>query len=172
MDNIILLLDFFDTFLTLLFRKSIRKYNCIKVATKYRKVGLAMEMEYSSNGKGNLGVTLGAIGTGLGILNGGLGLLGMPMSQGGCHSYITREEAELQHQISAKDSEIALLKADSNTENKMIDVYTRVMTSLNTFRDQQTAINSAQAVANNQMSNQIAINMVQAENSPQPPMFY
>lgn len=30
----------------------------------------------SSNGKGNLGVTLGAIGTGLGILNGGLGLFG------------------------------------------------------------------------------------------------
>lgn len=30
-------------------------------------------MEYASNGKGNLGVTLGAIGTGLGVLNGGLG---------------------------------------------------------------------------------------------------
>lgn len=27
-------------------------------------------MEYASNGKGNLGVTLGAIGTGLGVLNG------------------------------------------------------------------------------------------------------
>lgn len=32
-------------------------------------------MEYASNGKGNLGVTLGAIGTGLGVLNGGLGSL-------------------------------------------------------------------------------------------------
>lgn len=30
-------------------------------------------MEYASNGKGNLGVTLGAIGTGLSLLNGGLG---------------------------------------------------------------------------------------------------
>lgn len=29
-------------------------------------------MEYASNGKGNLGVTLGAIGTGLGVLGGGL----------------------------------------------------------------------------------------------------
>ena len=32
-------------------------------------------MEYASNGKGNLGVTLGAIGTGLGVLGGGLGNL-------------------------------------------------------------------------------------------------
>ena len=29
-------------------------------------------MEYASNGKGNLGVTLGAIGTGLGVLRSGL----------------------------------------------------------------------------------------------------
>ena len=29
-------------------------------------------MEYASNGKGNLGVTLGAIGTGLGVFGGGL----------------------------------------------------------------------------------------------------
>lgn len=31
--------------------------------------------EFATNGKGNLGVTLGAIGTGLGVLNGGLGNL-------------------------------------------------------------------------------------------------
>ena len=33
-------------------------------------------MEYASNAKGNLGVTLGAIGTGLGILDGGANVLG------------------------------------------------------------------------------------------------
>lgn len=33
-------------------------------------------MEYASNAKGNLGVTLGAIGTGLGILDGGASMLG------------------------------------------------------------------------------------------------
>ena len=34
-------------------------------------------MEYASNGKGNLGVTLGAIGTGLSVFGGALsGLLG------------------------------------------------------------------------------------------------
>lgn len=33
-------------------------------------------MEYATNAKGNLGVTLGAVGTGLGLLDGGANLLG------------------------------------------------------------------------------------------------
>ena len=40
-------------------------------------------MEYSSNAKGNLGVTLGAIGTGLGIMDGGANLLGRMLGNGG-----------------------------------------------------------------------------------------
>ena len=40
-------------------------------------------MEYSSNAKGNLGVTLGAVGTGLGILDGGASLLGRMLGGGG-----------------------------------------------------------------------------------------
>jgi len=39
-------------------------------------------MEYSSNAKGNLGVTLGAVGTGLGILDGGASLLGRMLGGG------------------------------------------------------------------------------------------
>ena len=39
-------------------------------------------MEYSSNAKGNLGVTLGAVGTGLGILDGGANLLGRVLGGG------------------------------------------------------------------------------------------
>ena len=35
------------------------------------------EVQYASNGKGNLGVTLGAIGTGLGALAGAGGLAGL-----------------------------------------------------------------------------------------------
>ena len=35
------------------------------------------EMQYASNGKGNLGVTLGAIGTGLGAMAGAGGLAGL-----------------------------------------------------------------------------------------------
>ena len=40
-------------------------------------------MEYSSNAKGNLGVTLGAIGTGLGIMDGGANLLGRVLGGNG-----------------------------------------------------------------------------------------
>ena len=40
-------------------------------------------MEYSSNAKGNLGVTLGAVGTGLGLLDGGASLLGRMLGSGG-----------------------------------------------------------------------------------------
>ena len=40
-------------------------------------------MEYSSNAKGNLGVTLGAIGTGLGIMDGGANLIGRMLGNGG-----------------------------------------------------------------------------------------
>ena len=39
-------------------------------------------MEYSSNAKGNLGVTLGAVGTGLGLLDGGASLLGRVLGGG------------------------------------------------------------------------------------------
>ena len=39
-------------------------------------------MEYSSNAKGNLGVTLGAVGTGLGLLDGGASLLGRMLGNG------------------------------------------------------------------------------------------
>ena len=39
-------------------------------------------MEYSSNAKGNLGVTLGAVGTGLGLLDGGASLLGRMLGSG------------------------------------------------------------------------------------------
>jgi hypothetical protein len=40
-------------------------------------------MEYSSNAKGNLGVTLGAVGTGLGLLDGGASLIGKMLGGGG-----------------------------------------------------------------------------------------
>ena len=43
-------------------------------------------MEYSSNAKGNLGVTLGAVGTGLGILDGGASLLGRMLGGNGMNA--------------------------------------------------------------------------------------
>lgn len=45
-------------------------------------------MEYASNGKGNLGVTLGAVGTGLGLLDGGANLVGKMLGTNGTGSPI------------------------------------------------------------------------------------
>ena len=49
-------------------------------------------MEYSSNAKGNLGVTLGAIGTGLGIMDGGANLLGRVLGGGNGERNVAPED--------------------------------------------------------------------------------
>ena len=106
--------------------------------------------EYATNGKGNLGVTLGAIGTGLSVLGGGANLLGMmPMNaanNGG--GYVTHEVLDMAMKLAAKDSEIALIKSEQNTEVKIADVYERLITRINADRNAQQEINSQQAVYN------------------------
>ena len=72
------------------------------------------EIQYASNGKGNLGVTLGAIGTGLGVLagNGGLaGVLGMRGAADPEEKPVTRYEMGL-------IQENTLLKANLYADNK------------------------------------------------------
>lgn len=126
-------------------------------------------MEYASNGKGNLGVTLGAIGTGLGILGGGSMLLGNNgggyYMGNGYNNCGMRYDMELYNRIASKDSEIALLKSESNTEDKMIEVYKQVRSEIKELekevqanRREQDAWNASQSVANAQMSAAIATN--------------
>jgi len=121
--------------------------------------------EFASNGKGNLGVTLGAIGTGLGVLGNGLGgLFGNGYTANGqsVPQWVSKEEFTQQQTISSLQSENALLKAEQASEVKMADVYARLdnkfrtlEASLNTFKAEQGVIN-AQVVANvSVMQNQI-----------------
>ena len=84
--------------------------------------------EYSSNGKGNLGVTLGAIGTGLGILNGGgNGILGGILGNGNCgcseDHMINRYEAAQSARIAELETEVKLRDSNIYTDSKILDLY-------------------------------------------------
>lgn len=115
-------------------------------------------MEYASNGKGNLGVTLGAIGTGLSVLGGGANLLGMATNNNiSGHNFITKDELNYVQELSKKDSEIALLKSEQNTEVKIADVYERIMTRVNADARAQADWNAAQAVYNATNTSAVAV---------------
>lgn len=114
-------------------------------------------MEYASNGKGNLGVTLGAIGTGLGALSNS-GLLNGFFNNNNGNNYVTKDELKYVQELAAKDSQIALLTSEQNTEIKIADVYERLITRINSDRKEQAEWNASQSVANAQMSAAIATN--------------
>lgn len=131
-------------------------------------------MEYASNGKGNLGVTLGAIGTGLGVLNahGGLlgGILGGNCATATCseNQCINRYELSMAQELSAKDGEIALLKADKYTDQKIVEAYKDLQGQINTVaaevranKDEQYQVNLNQAVYNG--TNTATISCIQNE---------
>ncbi len=128
------------------------------------------EINYATNGKGNLGVTLGAIGTGLGVLGNGLGGFFNGFNNGyGAQGqkvpqWVSKDEFEQGQKISSLKSENALLRAEKNTDAKMIDVYERLDSkfrtleaTVNSFKAEQGVIN-AQVISNiSVMQNQIAV---------------
>lgn len=105
-------------------------------------------MEYQGiNGKANAGLVTGIIGTAgtaLGLM-GNNGLFGNNVEG---KQYVTKDELDYVQTISAKDSEIALLKSEQNTEVKIADVYERIMTRVNADQRNQADWNAAQAVFN------------------------
>lgn len=138
------------------------------------------EYHATSQGQGNLNTVLGAIGT-AGVLNNGGGLLGNLF--GGCNYNnqplqvitsddrpISRYEAKMMTELGAKESEIALLKADKYTDQKIVEATAylqgeirRVHEEVRANKDAQVAINMEQAVYNGTntatlscMKNQIA----------------
>lgn len=111
-------------------------------------------MEYASNGKGNLGVTLGAIGTGLSALNGGLGnLLGGwgRNGNGECDEHlVSRYEAGQAARIAELETEVKLRDANTYTDKKMLELYQYVDGRLRGVEAQisQQAVVNAQITAN------------------------
>lgn len=131
-------------------------------------------MEYASKAVGTAGLTTGIIGTALGVLGGGANMLSAANGYNhGCSNnynnfgnysnehFVTRYEMGLQDQISRKDGEIALLKSEQFTEEKIADVYERLITRINADKNAQAEINTAQAVYNT--ANTAAINCVRGQ---------
>ena len=118
-------------------------------------------MEYASNGKGNLGVTLGAIGTGLGVLNGGLGgILGgfganpaaaAAMAAGNSDNhYVSRYEAGQSARIAELETEVKLRDANAYTDKKMLELYQYTDGRMRSIEEQlcQQRVINAQTTAN------------------------
>jgi hypothetical protein len=116
----------------------------------------------TSQAQGNLNTTFGSLGLAsfLGINAGNL-LNGGNQNRGGsqCGSPddqpISRYEANMLMALGSKDSEIALLKADKYTDQKISDTYITLNGQINALaaevranKDAQCAINQQQAVYN------------------------
>mgnify|MGYP006956060062 CR=1 FL=1 len=100
-------------------------------------------MEYASNGKANAALTTGIIGTagvGLGLLGnllgGGWGLNPTAAAMAACseNTPVTRYELDRQQQLAAKDSEIALLKANTYNDQKSLELYAYIDGQLKDIR--------------------------------------
>jgi hypothetical protein len=121
-------------------------------------------------GQGNLNTVLGAVGTAgaLGILNGNCngGLLGGLFGGGrcGCNGQdmpVSRYEAAMLQELAAKDSKIGLLESNIYTDQKLADVYDKLLTKINANKEAQDAINMQQAVYNG--GNTAALNCLQGQ---------
>lgn len=105
--------------------------------------------EFASKGVAGSGLGLGIAGTALGLLNGGLGnVLGTGWNTNNCvcsaNQFVNRYELEMENKIVGKDSEIALLKSNIYTDQKIADVYERLN---NKISGVEAAVNT-QAVVN------------------------
>jgi hypothetical protein len=100
-----------------------------------------MDMEFASNGKGNLGVTLGAVGTGLALLGGNGGLLGGLLGGNTCHENmpINRYEATQQARISELETEVKLRDANVYTDSKLNDLRNYVDVKFSAVNDKLCA---------------------------------
>lgn len=97
-------------------------------------------------------------------MNGGLGsIFGANNVANVCsdNMYVNRYELDLENKLVAKDSEIALLKSNIYTDQKLTDVYSNLQAQLNTIKDNQNAVNMQQAVYNG--TNTAAISCIQGQ---------
>jgi hypothetical protein len=109
----------------------------------------------SSAGVGGAALGTGIAGLSLALLNGGLGNI---LGGVGNNQVASKSDLAYTQELAKKDSEIALLKSEQNTEVKIADVYDRLITKINANQLAQSEWNAAQMVNNCKMSNAIAVN--------------
>ncbi|MDE6746913.1 MAG: hypothetical protein K2J72_09800 [Oscillospiraceae bacterium] len=119
---------------------------------------------YASRGQGNAGVALGVVGTALGALNsigGGLWNNGN-WNRAGCgncggecseNTPVTRYDMQMQQELAAKDSKIALLEANTYNDQKSLELYKYVD---GRFREFEAAL-ASQAVVNQKTADDIKL---------------
>lgn len=129
----------------------------------------------TGSGQGNLNTVLGALGTASFFgFNGGniLGRNGMGYGYDGCgcseNTPVNRYELNLVTALSSKDGEIALLKADKYTDQKIVEATAylqgeigKVASKLDAFKESQYSTNLEQATLNAAQTS--AINCIKAQ---------
>lgn len=118
-------------------------------------------MEFASKGVAGAGLGLGVAGTALGLMNGGLGNLLGGWNNGWGHNgwnnggYIcsdnmpvNRYELDLQQKNAGLESENALLKSNVYTDQKLTEVFAVLDGRIREMQQEQTRINTEQAVYN------------------------
>ena len=96
--------------------------------------------EFATRGVGNTGLGLGIAGTALGLLNNnGSGILGGILG-GNCNNPgsmpVTRYDAEKDAQLAQKDAEIGLLKSNTFTDQKSLELYAYINNQLTDIRNE------------------------------------
>ena len=118
--------------------------------------------EFASKGVAGTGLGLGIAGTALGLLSGnGLGILNGNGNNYCCseNHYVNRYELDMENKLVAKDSEIALLKSNIYTDQKIADVYERLNAKIGCVEGQladQRVYNATNTAPLNCMAGQIA----------------
>lgn len=108
--------------------------------------------EFASKGVAGTGLGLGIAGTALGVLNGGLSMLSGVGNNcnADCGEYrpINRFELSQSELISQQAGEIALLKSERYTDERLVEVYKDLNSQISALKDAQQAVNMQQAVLN------------------------
>ena len=120
--------------------------------------------EFASKGVAGAALGTGIAGLSLGVLNSMGGLLGCGngilggWNRGCCDSDdrpVTRYEARKDHELAAKDSEIALLKANTFTDQKSVEIFNALNGKIEDLKGIVNQTVCGQAVTNQKLADNI-----------------